>query len=251
MAGDRLDDGVGDLAALRSSASRTTPGAARPRPCTLDLDVQLDVLRETRPREVAGAHQCLGAHDFEPCVGDVGLRVELVLVVDAALDMPGAERVEDRWDPVQEGIRLLVLLDAPRRACRVLAPETASRDGLASPMGGLRPHQDPDLVEPLPLAVESEQCADLEVPGRDVERLRDAGPLLQVPEPGPAGDAVVDDEELAALGVSGHGVLGRCGVYPRMTPYCSDDVIAEIHQHRDSDKGGSGDGGDDVASGKG
>ena len=71
-------------------------------------------------------------------------------------------------------------------------------------MGGLRPHQDSDLVQLLPLAVEGEQGADLEVSGRDVERLRDAGPLLQVPEPGPAGDTVVDDEELAALGVSGH-----------------------------------------------
>ena len=77
-------------------------------------------------------------------------------------------------------------------------------NGLPSPMGDLRAHQDPNLVEPLPFAVEGEQGADLEVSGRDVERLRDAGPLLQVPEPGPAGDTVVDDEELAALGVNGH-----------------------------------------------
>jgi hypothetical protein len=44
---------------------------------------------------------------------DVRLGVELVAVVDAALDLTGAEGVEDGGDAVQEGIRLLVLLDAP------------------------------------------------------------------------------------------------------------------------------------------
>ena len=71
-------------------------------------------------------------------------------------------------------------------------------------MGGFRAHQDPDLVEPLPLAVEGEQGANIEVSRRDAERLRDAGPLLQIPESGPAGDTVGDDEELAALGVNAH-----------------------------------------------
>src|ERR1035437_9635445 len=42
--------------------------------------------------------------------------------------------------------------------------------------------------------VEREQCTDLEVPRRDVERLRDTGPLFEIAEPRPAGDAVVDDE---------------------------------------------------------
>ena len=59
----------------------------------------------------------------------------------------------------------------------------------------------------IPLAVEGEQSADLEVSGRDIERLRNAGPLLQVPESGPAGDTVVDDEELTPLGVNGHNLV--------------------------------------------
>ena len=33
--------------------------------------------------------------------------------------------------------------------------------------------------------------------------------LLQVPEPGPAGNTVVDDEELAALGVNAHDRGGQ------------------------------------------
>ena len=78
----------------------------------LDLDVQFDVFRETRPREVAGAHQCLGTHDFELCMGDVGFGVKFFLVVDTAFDLPGAERVENPRNTVQEGVRLLVLLEA-------------------------------------------------------------------------------------------------------------------------------------------
>ena len=202
MVRDRLDDGLGDLARfvpVRLEPLLELRDLAR----ALDLDVQFDVLCETRPREVAGAHQRLGAHDLELRVGDVGLGVEFVLVVDTAFDLPGAERVEDRRDPMQEGVGLLVLLNAFVEPLERLRPDRF-KNGPPSPMGGLRPHQDPDLVELLPLAVEGEQGADLEVSGRDVECLRDAGPLLQVPEPGPARDTVVDDEELAALGINGH-----------------------------------------------
>ena len=202
MARDRLDDVLGDL--FRFVPVRLEPLLElRDLARALNLDVQFDVLRETRPREVAGAHQRLGAHDLEPCVGDVSLGVEFVFGVDTALDLPGAERFEDRRDTVQEGVRLLVLLNAFVEPGERLRPDRFE-NGLPSPMGGLRAHQDPDLVEALPFAVEREQGADLEVSGRDVERLRDAGPLLQVPEPGPAGDTVVDDEELAALGFNGH-----------------------------------------------
>ena len=202
MARDRLYDGLADLS--RFGPVRLEPLLElRDLARALDLDVQLDVLRETRPREVAGAHQGLSAHDLELCVGDVGLGVEFVLVVDTAFDLPRAERVEDRRDPAQEGVRLLVLLDALVEPVERLRPHRLE-NGPPSPMGRLSAHQEPDLVEPLPLAVEGEQGVDLEVSGRDVERLGDAAPLLQVPEPGPAGDTVVDDEELAALGVNAH-----------------------------------------------
>ena len=83
-------------------------------------------------------------------------------------------------------------------------PTDRFQESLPGPVGRLRPHQDANLVEPLPFAVESEQGSDLEVSGCDVERLGDPGPLLQVPESGPSRNAVVDDEEVAAPGVSGH-----------------------------------------------
>ncbi len=53
----------------------------------LHLDIQVDVLGEARGGEVAGANQGLGANHFELGVGDVRLGVELVAVVDAALDL--------------------------------------------------------------------------------------------------------------------------------------------------------------------
>ena len=205
MSRDRLNDGLADhtrFVPVRLEPLLELRDLAR----ALDLDIQLDVLRETRPREVAGAHQRLGAHNLELCVGDVGLGVEFVLVVDTALDLPGAECGDDRRDPVQKGVRLLVLLDAFVEPVERLRPDRIE-NGLPSPMGGLRAEQDPDLVESLPFSIEGEQSADLEVSGRDVEGLRDAGPLLQVPEPGPAGDTVVDDEELTPFGVNSHNLV--------------------------------------------
>ena len=138
MARDRLDDGLGDPA--RFVPVRLEPLLElRDFAGALDLYVKLDVLRETRPREVAGAHQRLGTHDFELCVGDVSLGVELVLAVDTAFDLPRAERVEDRRDPVQERVRLLVLLDAFVEPVERVRPDRFE-NGLSSPMGGLRTH---------------------------------------------------------------------------------------------------------------
>ena len=60
-----------------------------------NLHVQLDVLRDARQREVRRADQGEGADHFLPGVGDVGLGVELVLLVDAALDLARADRLHD------------------------------------------------------------------------------------------------------------------------------------------------------------
>ena len=89
MAGDRFDDSLGDV-------SRFVPMYLEPflelrdLARTLNLDIQLDILRETRSREVAGTCQSLGTHDLELCVGDVGFGMEFVLVVDTAFHLPGA-----------------------------------------------------------------------------------------------------------------------------------------------------------------
>ena len=66
--------------------------------------------------------------------------------------------------------------------------------GFARPLRRLGAHQDPDFFERLPLPVERQERPDFKVAGRDVERLRDARPFLEIAEPGPARDTVVDNE---------------------------------------------------------
>ena len=145
--------------------------------------------------------------DLEPGVRDVGFGVELVAVVNAALDLTGPQGFKDGGDAVQEGIRPLVLFEASVESVERL-PTDGFQESLPGPVGRLCPHEDANPVETLPLSVQGEKGADLEVPGRDVERLGDPGPLLQIPESGPTRNAVVDNEEVAAPGASGHGASG-------------------------------------------
>ena len=192
VARDGLDDGVGHLA-------RVVPVLFEPLlelrdlAGALDLDVELDVLGQARSGEVARSHQRLRADHFELGVRDVCLGVELVVVVDAALDLPRSERLEDRRNAMEEGVGFLVGLDA---LVEDLHGARAHRleERFARAMRRLRAHQNPDLLQRLPLPVEGEQGTDLEVPRGDIERLGNAGPLLEVAEPSPARDAVVDDE---------------------------------------------------------
>ena len=62
---------------------------------TLDLNVEFDVLRESRFREIAGPHQCLRTNDFELGMGDVRLRVKLALFVHAAFDLTATQPFEN------------------------------------------------------------------------------------------------------------------------------------------------------------
>ena len=119
-------------------------------------------------REVARADQRLGADDLELGVRDVRLGVELVLVVDAAFDLAGTQRLEDRRDAVEERVGVLVGLDAAVEDLDRARPHGLEQ-GLARAMRRLGPHQDPDLLERLPFAVEREKGADLEVARGDVE----------------------------------------------------------------------------------
>ena len=169
----------------------------------LDLYVQLDIRGQAGLREVARPHQRLRADHLEFRVRDARLGVELVAVVDATLDLLRSERLEDRRHAVQERVGVLVGFEAAVEH-RHRARAHGFEECLAGAVGHLRTHQDAQLVERLPLSVESEERADLEVPGRDVERLRDTGPLFEIAQPGPAGGAVIDDEEVAAFGFRGH-----------------------------------------------
>ena len=88
-------------------------------------------------------------------MGDIGLGVEFALVVDTALDLLRAERVKDCWNSMQKGVRFLVCFNAFIESGECLRLD-GFENGPPSPMGGLRSHQDPDLVEFLPLAFKDE-----------------------------------------------------------------------------------------------
>lgn len=127
-------------------------------------------------------------------VGDVRLRVKLVLVVDPVLDQPRRQSCHYGVDSCEEWIALFVVLDALVKTR--LGPLLHShQQRLLRPVGDLVPHQDPDLVELLPAAVEVQQGANLEESRGDIDAARQLRPLAQVVQAVPPAVAVVDDEE--------------------------------------------------------
>ena len=77
-------------------------------PAALDLDVQLDVLGEPGPGEVAGPDQRLGTDHVELGVGDVGLGVELVAPIHPTLDLALLQGLDHRLHAFQEGVIVLL-----------------------------------------------------------------------------------------------------------------------------------------------
>ena len=55
------------------------------------------------------------------------------------------------------------------------------------------------LFQLLPLAVQSQQGADLEITCSNIKRTRDSGPLAKIVPDLPVGIAVIDDEQIIAL----------------------------------------------------
>ena len=71
-------------------------------------------------------------------------------------------------------------------------------DGLLGARGGLVPHEDADFIELLPFAIESEEGANFEKPGGNVEGAGDFGPVLEIFQALPIFVAVINNEKLAA-----------------------------------------------------
>jgi len=120
-----------------------------------DLDVEFDVLGDARKRQVAGADQGDRPDDGLLAVGDVGFGVELLPGVDAALDLARAQGFDDSRNAVQEVVAFLLLLDT---LVELLRGATSQRfaEGPASAGRHVAAHEDSDLVQLLPLAVEAQ-----------------------------------------------------------------------------------------------
>ena len=109
----------------RPSASRTTFWRSRDLR-TLELDVELDVLRQAGAREVGRADERGRADDLQLAVRDVGLGVELLRLVDADLDLAGGDAVDHRLGSGEEGVAgLPLLLDRSLRRSRAAAIASA------------------------------------------------------------------------------------------------------------------------------
>ncbi len=161
-----------------------------------DLDVQLNVFRNARQRQIRRADQGERADHFLPSVGDVGLGMKLVALVDAALDLARADRLDNRRNSREKVVFLLLSFEA------VVKPGLDSLDSLGKGLPGAArdfvAHQDADRIDLLPLVAQAQEPADLEEARRDVDRLRKPAPVVQVTLHLPVIVAVVDDEQFAA-----------------------------------------------------
>ena len=77
----------------------------------LNLNIQLDVLGQSGFGEIPRTNQSLRADDLKLRVSDVGLRMELVPVVDAALDLSRMKRVKNCRDTFEKRINFLISFD--------------------------------------------------------------------------------------------------------------------------------------------
>ena len=100
------------------------------------------------------------------------------LRVDAALDLPLPHGLDDGRHAVEEVVAFLLAFDAVVE--RLLDLLNAGDEGLPGAPRDLVAHEDAELVELLPLAVQGQQGADLEVAGGDVEGVGELGPFVEV-----------------------------------------------------------------------
>ena len=119
------------------------------------------------------------AYDIDLRVRDVRLSVELVPGVDTDLDAPGFDGFENPGNAVEVGVVLLLALETALQNdhCLVLC---CPSDDVPRSRGRLRSHEDANLVELLPLAIERRRRPNIEVTGRYVKPLSNVAPLFKV-----------------------------------------------------------------------
>ena len=75
----------------------------------------------------------------------------------------------------------------------------AREQRLLGTLGNFVPHENADLVQLLPLAIEREQRADFKIPSGDIKTVGEISPIVKVATDLPVLVAVVYDEEVAPL----------------------------------------------------
>ena len=140
-----------------------------------DLDVEFDVFAEAGMREIWRTDQAEGTDHGGSAVRDVGLGVELVLAVDAALDLSRAKASTIAGTPARKSFFAFSDFHA--------SVESLSGDVLQTlgtrvcPQRNLVAHEDAEAVDRLPLVFEARSAADLEIAGGDVDGMGDLAPF--------------------------------------------------------------------------
>src|SRR5688572_381963 len=109
---------------------------------------------------------------------DVSLRVKLVLAIDATLDFARPERGNDRWHTAEKVVFRLLGFQASIEPLSDLfqsfpeRPLRSHRD--------LVSHQNAKVIDSLPLPIQGEQRADLEIPGGNIDGSGELAPFCKV-----------------------------------------------------------------------
>ena len=78
---------------------------------TLYLNVQLNVLVQSRVSKIARSHQCFGPYDLQLCVSYICLCMKLIPVIDAAFNLALFKPLNDSFGPIEEWILSLFRFD--------------------------------------------------------------------------------------------------------------------------------------------
>ena len=124
-------------------------------------------------------------------MGDVGFGVELVLAVDAALDLAGSDALDDGGNASEEVVlEFLALYTGVQGGPRLGKPFGES---LLGSKGDFLAHQDVDGIDLLPPSIEGRESTNLEVTASNIDGLRDLTPVVKVAANLPVLVAVVHD----------------------------------------------------------
>jgi hypothetical protein len=122
--------------------------------------------------------------------------MKLFLAIDATGDLARSEALDNIWYTFQKLISFFLYFDTLVEMALGLV------EGLKECTFGARrdltTHQDAELINFLPLIIESQQRANLEVAGSTVNSLGNLAPVVEIPNYLPIHVAVIDNEKFAA-----------------------------------------------------
>jgi hypothetical protein len=123
--------------------------------------------------------------------------VELFLPVHTGLNLTGTDGLYNSGHAGEEVILFLGGFDTVVEPARNLSQSFLK--GLFGALGHLVAHQDAQLVQFLPLPIESQECSNLKIPGGDIECASNVCPVMKIMSNFPIIVTVINNEQGAAM----------------------------------------------------